>query len=452
MPQTTSTEAFSTGVEARTAARATLDKHSYISAATADAEWDAVWTRCWLFAGLTSDVPDPGDYFVYNLGRESVVVVRDDNNEIRAFYNVCQHRGNRILTSDRGSVQQFACPYHGWRYQLDGQLLEVPDQERFCPAVDPSLKSLKPVKLTTWAGMVWINMDPHAQPLQDYLGTIIKNLTPFHFENMVLAKHQTVSIVANWKTARDNFLEQYHVDFIHPQHASLVDCCNSRNVLWPHGHSATMVEGYVTDSRYPVPTETPEHLEVLLQGLGLDPSDFNGRVPEIRQAVQKQKREIGKTLGFDYSELSDEQVSDIWQYDIFPNTFMTIQAEELWIYGPRPHPEDPNKCFFDKWTLQIPMEQGCDNARGLTLNPRLIVSRDDERPEHDAFDQADVIAGTHSLTITLDQDIYYLADMQAGMHSRGFQQAVLNEDEVRVQHFHDWLAQYLVQYSAEDVV
>jgi phenylpropionate dioxygenase-like ring-hydroxylating dioxygenase large terminal subunit len=326
-------------------------------------------------------------------------------------------------------------------------LVEIPDEERFCPGVDKSKRSLQPVKLELWSGMVWINMDPDAMPLTDYLGTIMGNLEPFHFENMVLAKHQTVTIAANWKTARDNFLEQYHVDFIHPQHASLVDCCNSTNILWPYGHSATMVEGYVTDSRYPVPVETPDHLVVLLEGIGLDPQDFKGRVPDIRPAVQKQKREIGKQLGFDYSSLSDEQVSDVWQYDIFPNTFMTIQAEELWIYGPRPHPADPDKCFFDKWTLQIPTEIGCDTDRGLTLNPRLVASRDDERPEHEVFDQADVIAGKHSLTITLDQDIYYLADMQAGMHSRGFDRAVLNEDEVRVQHFHDWVGHFLGQHS-----
>ena len=120
--------------------------------------------------------------------------------------------------------------------------------------------------------------------------------------------------------------------------------------------------------------------------------------------------------------------------------FLTIQAEEVWIYGPRPHPTDVDKCFFDKWTLQIPMEVACDLQRGLTLNPRLMAAHDDERPPHEVFTAADVIAGLHSLTITLDQDIHYLADMQAGMHSRGFDYGVLNEDEVRVQYFHDWVA------------
>jgi hypothetical protein len=183
-----------------------------------------------------------------------------------------------------------------------------------------------------------------------------------------------------------------------------------------------------------------------LQGLGLNPDDFDGRVDAIREAVQRQKRKVGAELGFDYSRFSDEQVSDIWQYDIFPNTFLTLQAEEVWIYGSRPHPVDPDKCFFDKWTLQIPIEVGCDAERGLTLNPSLTVSSEADRPEHAIFSAEDVIAGEHSLTITLDQDIYYLADMQAGMHSRGFDYAVLNEDEVRVQHFHDWIKWFLAKH------
>jgi hypothetical protein len=207
-----------------------------------------------------------------------------------------------------------------------------------------------------------------------------------------------------------------------------------------------MVEGFLTNSRYPVPKKTPAHLAPLLQGLGLNPDDFDGRVDAIREAVQRQKRKVGAELGFDYSRFSDEQVSDIWQYDIFPNTFLTLQAEEVWIYGSRPHPVDPDKCFFDKWTLQIPIEVGCDAERGLTLNPSLTVSSEADRPEHALFSAEDVIAGEHSLTITLDQDIYYLADMQAGMHSRGFDYAVLNEDEVRVQHFHDWIKWFLAKH------
>ncbi len=449
MAQTTLEQPFPDGTPARTAKRASLDKARYTSPAFMAPEWEGVWTRCWLFAGLVSDIPESGDYFVYNIGRESVLVLRDETDAVRAFYNVCQHRGNRIFTSESGSVAQLACPYHGWTYALDGALTTIPDEAQFQPPVDRATRSLKTVRVECWAGMVWVNMDSDAPPLVDYLGPIVDNLAAFRFENMVLAQHQTVLLAANWKTARDNFLEQYHVDFIHPQHASMVDCCNSTNILWPLGHSATLVEGYVTNSRYPVPEATPPHLVPLLEGLGLDPAAFNGRVPELRETVQQHKRKVGAELGFDYAGLSDEQVSDVWQYDIFPNTFLTIQAEELWIYGPRPHPTDPDKCYFDKWTLQVPREITADEERGLSLNPRLMVSRDDERPEHDVFTAEDVIAGRHTLTITIDQDIYYLANMQAGMHSRGFDRAVLNVEEVRLQHFHDWLDEWIERAAGQ---
>ena len=443
MVQTTTEQSFKSGPAPRTEQRACLDKQRYTSEQMMAAEWESVWSRCWLFAGLASDITEPGDFFLYQLGQESIVVLRDESGGIGAFYNVCQHRGNRLLTSNSGAVTQLACPYHGWRYSLDGQLVEVPDAERFDPRVEAEERSLKNVRVELWGGLVWINLDPEAAPLDDFLGVVTDNLDGYRFQDMVLSAHQTVALNANWKVVRDNFLEQYHVDFIHPQHATMVDCCNSENVLWPYGHSATVVQGYVTDSRYPLPEEVPEHLQLVLTSLGMTPDKFRGRIDGIREAVQERKRELAEELGFAHQNLTDAQLSDVWQYDIFPNTFMTIQAEELWIFGPRPHPTDPNKCFLDKYTLQIPMEVGSDVARGLSLNPGLCMSRADPRPEHEVFSAEDVIAGRNSMTITIDQDIYYLADMQAGLHSKGFDHATLNVDEIRLQHFHDWVDEWI---------
>ncbi|MEP5567901.1 MAG: SRPBCC family protein [Halioglobus sp.] len=439
MPQITQEEDFPGGLKARTRERAVLDKARYTDPALREREWEKIWSRCWLFAGLVADIPEAGDYFLYELGSESVVVMRDEDGNVGAFYNVCQHRGNRIFSSGTGWVKEVVCPYHGWRYGLNGTLAEVPDAERFCPSISKQERSLKTVRVEVWAGLVWLNFDPDAGSLAEYLGPIMSRLEPYRFEKMLLAQHQTVALDANWKTVRDNFLEQYHVDFIHPQHAGFVDCCNSTNTLWPMGHSATVVEGFVTNSRYPVPEAVPEPLQPFLESLGLDPATFLGRVPEVRAAVQQRKREVADLLGHDYSSLSDEQLSDVWQYDIFPNSFMTINPEEVWIFGPRPHPTDHEKCFLDKFTLQIPVESGRDDEQGLSLHPALCVSQDAERPEHDCFTRDDVLAGTHSLTITIDQDIQYLPDMQAGMRSRGFTSAVLNADEVRIQHFHDWV-------------
>lgn len=443
MPQTNTYIDFADGPPATVRAKATLDADRYTSRAFMEREWNGVWTQSWLLAGLECDAREPGDYFVFEIGRESILVTRTETGGLSAVYNACQHRGNRIMTNERGSVAAITCPYHNWSYELDGTLKNVPDAERFSQGLPCDTLSLKPVLVEAWAGLVWINMDLEAGPLSEFLGVVQDQLAPFHFEDMTLVSDQTVCLDANWKTCIDNFNEQYHVDFIHPQHASFVDCCNAGNELWPFGHRRVLVEGYVTNPRYGVPLDVPPILAAAIRPLGLDPEDFKGRVPDIRKAVQKEKRKVGAALGFDYSGFTDDQVSDVLQYDLFPNIIMTIKPEELWVMRPRPHPTDPDKCFFDKWTLRINV--GADAARGLSLlgDPNAGPAEAQERPEHEVFTQEDVIAGLNTMTITIDQDIHYLRDMQAGMHSRGFSRAWLNEDEARVQHFHDWLDVWL---------
>ena len=449
MPQTFNYVDFSETLTSSLDKSASLSKDRYISEDFMQSEWEGIWTKAWLFAGLESDLLEPGDFFIYDIGRESIVITRNDENEISAFYNVCQHRGNKIVTLESGSFSKVSCPYHGWTYGLDGTLEHVPDRELFKEGVPCEEKSLKPVKVSVWAGLVFINMDENSSSLETFLGPIVDQLKPYKFEKMNLVKHQTVSLLeTNWKTVRDNFLEQYHVDFIHPQHASFVDCCDAENDLWPFGHTRTMVTSPVVNPRYSTPDEPPEFMKDYLKGLRLNPDDFHGKVPEIRKAIQKQKRVIGDELGFDFSEFTDDQVSDVLQYDIFPNIFMTIHPERLWIFGPKPHHSDPNKCSFTKWSFQIPSHQVRDESKELELLPgSSFYEQTGSRPEHDIFTRDDVVQGRKSLTVTIDQDIHYLNDMQAGMHSKGFDSATLSNDEERLQHFHDWVDDWISEDS-----
>lgn len=441
MPQPTTYIDFSDGPPAKPQKSATLDADRYSSPEFMAREWETIWTKTWLLAGVVSDVAEPGDYFVFEIGPESIIITRTEEGDVSAVYNACQHRGNKIFTNHTGNVAAISCPYHGWTYELDGTLKKVPDEERFTQGLPCDQLSLKPVNVEVRVGLVWINMDPDAAPIEQYLGIVLDQYEPFHFENMVLIEDQTVELDANWKTAVDNFNEQYHVDFIHPQHASMVDCCDAANELWPYGHKRVLVEGFVTNPRYGEPDEPPPILHAMMEGIGLDPAEFKGRVPEVRRAAQIQKRKLGEELGYSYDELADDQVSDVWQYDLFPNAIMTIHPEELWIMRPRPHATDPNKCYFDKITLQIPMEIGYDGKRGIGLLRDTSVQEalKGGRPEHEVFDREAVITGKRSMTITIDQDIHYLPDMQRGMRSQGFEKAWLNEDESRVQHFHDWI-------------
>lgn len=449
MAQTTLYVDFPGGPSARVNHAATLDAARYTCRNYMAREWEQVWSKSWLLAGLAADIPEAGDYFVFELGREQIIVTRLPDGGIAALFNACQHRGNRLIAQEWGSLSAFVCPYHNWTYALDGTLLKVPDPERFSRGVPCRERSLKRLRAEVWAGLVFVTMNEDAPPLRMFLGLIEPQLAPYHFERMVLVRDQTVSLDTNWKTVVDNFSELYHVDFMHPQHASFVDCRDATVELWPYGHTGVMVQGYVTNPRYPIPADPPVILQGALQAIGLNPAEFRGRVPEIRQAVQKHKRAIGPSLGFDYGEFSDEQVSDVWQYNLFPNIIMTIKPEELWIMRARPHADDPNKCLFDKMTLQIRPGQSRDAARGLSLvgDPNAVIPPEGARPPREVFAHSDVIAGRHSMTITVDQDIQYLAGMQAGMRSQGFTSAWLNDDESRVQHFHDWLDVWMARES-----
>jgi phenylpropionate dioxygenase-like ring-hydroxylating dioxygenase large terminal subunit len=196
----------------------------YLSPTYMQREADNLWPRMWLFACLERDVANVGDFSVFNLGRESIIISRTQEGNIAAFYNACQHRGAKVATEDRGCVAKFVCPYHGWSYRLDGKLVVVPDNNRFCGGVDRNERSMQQVQVDTFAGLVWICMDNNAAPLREYLGMVGDRIAPFHMENMTLVGDQTVRLDCNWKAVYDNFGELYHGEHIHPQHAMLFDC------------------------------------------------------------------------------------------------------------------------------------------------------------------------------------------------------------------------------------
>lgn len=424
-----------------------LTAERYISPSYMRAEAQRVWSTCWLFAGLAADVAEPGEYLVLSVGRESILVTCDDHGTVRAFYNVCQHRGARVIVNDRGWVKQLVCPYHGWTYEHTGELVVVPDEDRFEHGVSCAERSLRPVRCDVWAGMVWICMDDGAPPLHEYLGPLVDLIEPYRLADMTLVQDQTVRLNCNWKAVFDNFGELYHVEHIHPQHATIFDCPTAEVGLYRHGHTGVFIDGFTVNSRLPIPDVPPKHMASQLRQLGLDPEDYRGRVLDVRADVQRRRRELGPTLGYDYERLTDEQLSDIVQYNVFPNTMLTIQPDNLLIMRARPDPVDPNWCWWDKLTfIMLPDAAASADARpgSLSFTPRGDPRPDPQlRPEHDEFTQDDIIEGRKSMTVTIDQDIHLIRDVQAGMHSRGFDTALLNRDEIRVQHYHDWLNHYM---------
>lgn len=412
----------------------------YVSEQWLAREFETLWPRAWLFACLERDVAEPGAYRVFNVGRESILISRTDAGELAAFYNVCQHRGARVMVNDFGWVEKFVCPYHGWTYGYDGHLNFVPDVERFHRGIDQDARSLKPVRVDTWAGLVWICMDENAPPLMEFLGPAAERITPYRLQDMTLMGDQTVSLACNWKAVFDNFGELYHVDHIHPQHELMFNCPAAEIHLFDRGHTGVVIDGHTVNPRLPIPDEPNPYLTMQLEKFGGNPAEYQGRVLDIRLDIQKLRRDAGPGLGYDYDLMSDERLSDIEQYNFFPNTMITVQPEDALVVRARPHPTDPNRCYWDKFTFHMQPNKDVADRAGVAFEP--FDAADVEpvpRPEHDEFTQEDIIAGRKTMTITIDQDVHLIRDVQAGMHSRGFDAQELCDDEVRIQHYHDWL-------------
>jgi phenylpropionate dioxygenase-like ring-hydroxylating dioxygenase large terminal subunit len=397
-----------------------VTKQRYISNAWLEEEWQQVWKKTWQIAVHVSDLSKPGDFHVYDLGRESFLLTCTDSGDIKAFYNVCQHRGVRLVGEHCGHAETFRCPYHSWRYDPRGQLTYAPDPDGFQNGLPKDQLSLPEVRCEVALGFVWITLDDNMESLADYLADMVGIMSHYEFENMTLTLDQTVSVNCNWKAVHDNFSELYHVHYLHPQHRRFVDCTQSVDELYPGGHTRVCVPGGTTDSRFGLPEAPTDILSMQLEALGHSPQDFEGRVDEIQAVIRAERRKLAAVTPY-LDNFSDEELSDVYQTNVFPNAIFSYQAEMLWLIRPRPHPTDPNRCYLDK----LSFERQAETAPA--------------RPEHESFGYEDVIAGRNSMTDTIDQDLSLLSQAQQGMLSDGFRELWLNEMECRVSHFHQQL-------------
>ena len=155
-----------------------IDGFRYTSTDFAALEWEQMWTKVWLVAGRVDQLTKSGDYFTLDIGPESILCPMGTDNKIRAFYNVCQHRGNLLVSAEAGSINDgtFNCAYHGWRFDVEGTLVWVPCEEDFPQGSPCGKRNLVEIACDTWGGFIWINMDPNCEQLLNYLSPIAEHL------------------------------------------------------------------------------------------------------------------------------------------------------------------------------------------------------------------------------------------------------------------------------------
>jgi len=192
----------------------TLPASLYTDRTVFAAEKEKIFWRTWQVAGHVSQIANPGDYFTLELVGEPLVIVRDSDSQLRAFYNVCRHRAGPAAEGC-GSRKLFRCGYHGWTYGLDGALINATEIEGV-QGFRPEDFALAPVRVEEWFNLVFVNLDPEALPLLNALGELPKQAGKFPFAKMKLFERRTYDMKCNWKTYVDNYLEGYHLPSVHP--------------------------------------------------------------------------------------------------------------------------------------------------------------------------------------------------------------------------------------------
>jgi len=201
-------------------------------------EQEHVFGKSWVIAGRAEDVPDPGNYFVFKDLNDPLLVVRGTDGEIRCFYNTCQHRGAPVVREDKGSARRLRCQYHSWTYEIDGgTLVALPDERDFVE-LDWEQRALPQVSCEVFAGFVFVNKDPDAAPLADWIGGAAEMFAPFQAEGLREIYRESVIVPCNWKVTAEAFLEVYHFKHIHSHNGvSVLDNLGAAMGLYPNGHS-----------------------------------------------------------------------------------------------------------------------------------------------------------------------------------------------------------------------
>lgn len=406
-------------------------KDGYFSREFMALEWEKMWTRSWLIAGVSSDLEKVGDYFLFNIREESIIVTRTEEG-VKAFYNVCSHRGARLVHEERGNRKVFVCPFHSWSFHHTGELRRITDEEYFKPEVIAHRPGLKPLACEEHAGIIFVNMDTNPPPLKESIGLPEGYLEAYKIEGMKVVRHVRSEWGANWKVGVEAFYESYHLHAVHPETRGVMGDLNVQYDLYPNGASRMIVPLGQPSPRVADQKTVNEGLKAMLEDAGVDPQGFDGTAEDVRRAIQQGKRARAERLGLDYSRFTDGQLSDSWATGIFPNVQIGCHPEAVFLMRFLPHESDPERFYYDTMTLVFPVEDPnyCPpDWMGLPEDTDMTAA---VRPKMEYYS----IEEDAGLGLVLSQDASLLPVVQQGMRSRGFDGQLWSEQEQRLRHFH----------------
>lgn len=414
------------------------DPSRYTSKEFFDREWEKVFTKTWLLAGPSSDLQEAGDWFKFDIGPESFIVVRLDDGSLAAHYNVCPHRGSQLVTTEMGSQDSFTCPFHSWQFGLDGSNIKVTDEETFRPEVLCHGTDLSTIRADEAAGLVFICMSDEAPPLKEYLAPILSLIETYEIDKMHVVQHRRSDWAANWKGGIDAFYESYHLHAIHPQTMGVIDD-RTHIDLYERGFSRQFVPMAQPNSHFSDQEGINPGIAMLLKDAGVDPDSFEGTAQESRAAVALAKRKRAKEMGLDYDRFSDAQLTDSTIFGLFPNAQIGCHPEAVFLHRFKPYEDDPEKFTYDTTIMYRHVDAPGYGAPGWMGLGDEVDLTGATRPEiaHTGLGEPP------GMGEVLDQDSDLLPSVQKGARSRGFRGPLWCEQEARLRHFHVELDRWL---------
>ncbi|TAL03052.1 MAG: aromatic ring-hydroxylating dioxygenase subunit alpha [Rhodospirillaceae bacterium] len=360
----------------------TLGVEAYISEEYARAERDKLWRKVWQQVGRLEEIPEVGNYLTYDILEDSILIVRTAPDKIRAYYNVCSHRGRRLVDTPKGAKRacgkqkQFICGFHAWRYNLEGQCTHISEKDDWKGALTDQRTHLGEVRADMWGGWIWINLDPNSEPLRDYLEPAAGILDPFELQNMRYRWRRWVVFDCNWKVAMEAFDETYHVPGTHPEFMKF-------GVF----RGWARAQGKHSNIGYDAPKGLDENQSKLRLGAGADPRISTAEmqvytwehvntnttktlVDAARRLVDElpEGTPADKVLRhwLDSARRDDAARGVIWPsvdsqhlgksgtaWQIFPNFQIGHAVNNALCYGARPYGYDPNRCIFEVSVYQL---------------------------------------------------------------------------------------------------
>ncbi len=327
---------------------------NYYSAEIFAKEVEHVWPKVWQMACREEEIPNVGDYQIYDIVGKSFIVARVATGKIKAFYNSCLHRGRKLATLS-GCKNEFRCPFHGISWNVDGSFKENPIAWDF-PQWQGRDMSLPEAKVDTWGGFVFINMDLSAAPLASVLGPLVEHFAGYDYADRYKAVHVVKAVRCNWKVLAEAFMESHHTITTHPQILPFLADANSQYDVLSDYVSRQFSAGGVPSPFVAERGYSAAEIIRAMRGSGdgtrrRDLPEEEIEVPDgvtaRAHAAELARQGLAAEDGWDYADASDAEMVDALLYNVWPHMSFWAGYSPNLVYRWRPNGLDPESAIMD---------------------------------------------------------------------------------------------------------